>query len=402
MGGRRSPPRPGNWFIACGGCNFRLHRSGGCVLLSFVNSADTIRQFYDDPERLLRRFVIRRAGEMGRVALFLSGLLTLPRRAVDATRARLDGARLDGARLEEARRAEARRAEVLAAAARALAWANALRRRMMRLNRLQKAEALLPGFAPAPAGSLVAVARVAPERDRAPPPPPAGFQPMALDAVRQALRQPFLSPAMMEALVNTVQARAVTLKREIDEDLRRRRAAAAAAAADGRRTPEDDAAELAVEELSFEEAVKRVCDELEMVATELDEPELVVAVRSVGEDLQRRCRAMGEMKERAAARRAAAEAAVAESVTAVVAPMGMDPVGMAPVGVAPVGMAPVADPVLAAHPVAMADPAADPVVVARAATPLCLALRHVAPRCPSLRAALRGSVSVARAPPDTG
>jgi hypothetical protein len=350
-----------------------LKNGGAPVLYTFVNRADTLRSLHADPERLLRRFVIRRAGEMGRVAVLLGGLLAgLPRRAVDAAKARLE---------------EARREAVLAAAARALAWATALRRKLLLINRCQKAAVLWPDFAPAPAGSLAPARGGAVERDRPPRGQAGGFEPMEMAAMQAALKAPFLAPEMLEAVLNSVQARLVALTHEIDRQRANADAAggagggagegAAEGAANRRPTPEDDAATLGVEEHSFGEVAERICDDLLVAALELGDTELAERVRLVADDLRRRCQAMTVALAAKAAAAAKAEARVALSVASVVA------VAMRPL--------------IAALWLAGFQRAVSPRAVPPRHGP-----RHERRRVGSLRAGLLGSVSLGQAAFDTG
>jgi hypothetical protein len=386
------------------GCTRELKNGAAYVLYMFVNSAETLRDFYADPQRLLRRFVIRRAGEMGRVAVLLSGLLSA---GLQAGKARLD---------------QSRRDEVMVLAVRALAWAGALRRRLIAINRWEKAEKLRPEFTAVPA-DLVARSRHAPaERDRPARAPSGDFEPMELAEIRKVLNAPFVTPEALQASLQSVTARVVALTREINRNL----AEARGQRAPRKRwnSPEDDAATLAVEQLSIRAAVLRICDDLMATARALGEQAVIEAVGQVANDLRDRLNALSAAMKATArmaatieARMAATSAATRAAGAAVARQVAASPRGASPRGASPRAASPsaassvvatvVTCPVVldAVAAVVARRPSASWLRLAgfpRAASPPHLSPPHLLPRRDSLRDDLLGSVAIDRAALDTG
>jgi hypothetical protein len=303
----------------------------------FMNVAVTRAEFHADPERRLRAAMIRRAGEMRRASVALSGWLgTLARRALDGV----------GPPIEQARRDE-----VMRLAIRALAWATALRRHLLYDDRRARQAALLSpsvaaarrqrpdgqtgdgqaGDGPAgdgPAGdgqvrgegaqALAVLRGLAPEVGAEGAPAVPARVPAVPATAGETAGVVFLTTAVLDARLRAAERRAVGAPPRIDPTKPR---SAPGTVRDRRRCAEDEAAASAVARLTMAAAFEHICADLTAVAEHLKEKAAVKAVRGVVADLTARFDAyMAMLRAKASARAAEAAAAAAAAAAMPAAP----------------------------------------------------------------------------------
>jgi hypothetical protein len=228
-----------------------------------VNSTETLREFYADPERRLRAVIIRRAGEMGRAARALSDWLGVLRQRAAA-------AGISGG-IGPGREGQVRDGQAAILVMRAQAWANALRRRLILVGRHDKAATLWPDFAPvthdlrtpgaadAPGGA--AVGTEGPDEAVAPAAP---VEPAASSGVV------FLVPAKLDAALRAAEARALRPPKPLAFD-KVPPVRAAKPERDARQRLEDKIAAEMIARLSAETAAERVFTYLGAAADRLED-----------------------------------------------------------------------------------------------------------------------------------
>jgi hypothetical protein len=249
-----------------------------------VEDTVTLREFYADPERRLRAVVLRRAGEMGRAALALSGLLgSLRRRAAEV-----------GSTPSEPLRGH----QVLVLTTRALAWSAALRRCLMRDNRMEKATLLYPDGAPArperparqPADAAVGDGQSAAAEDdgqavEAPEEESTGApvtEAAEADVPGTIPCFVFRTAAQLDAGLRAAERRAAAGPRVPDPGARDR---ARRAVRDRRRCAEDEAAMAVVSGLTMAQTMVRISEDLVGAARWMGDKATIEAVRVATDDL---------------------------------------------------------------------------------------------------------------------
>jgi hypothetical protein len=258
-----------------------------------VKDTVTLREFYADPERRLRAVVLRRAGEMGRAALALSGLLgSLRRRAAEV-----------GSTPSEPLRGH----QVLVLTTRALAWSAALRRCLMRDNRMEKATLLYPDGAPArperparqPADAAVGDGQSAAAEDdgqavEAPEEESTGApvtEAAEADVPGTIPCFVFRTAAQLDAGLRAAERRAAAGPRVPDPGARDR---ARRAVRDRRRCAEDEAAMVVVSGLTMAQTMMRISEDLVGAARWMGDKATIEAVRVATDDLGARFNAYAE------------------------------------------------------------------------------------------------------------
>jgi hypothetical protein len=235
-----------------------------------VNSTETLREFYADPERRLRAVIIRRAGEMGRAARALSDWLGVLRQRAAA-------AGISGG-IGPGREGQVRDGQAAILVMRAQAWANALRRRLILVGRHDKAATLWPDFAPvthdlrtpgaadAPGGAAVG----ADEADEAAAPVEAAVAPAAAVEPAASSGVVFLVPAKLDAALRAAEARALRPPKPLAFD-KVPPVRAPKPERDARQRLEDKIAAEMIARLSAETAAERVFTYLGAAADRLED-----------------------------------------------------------------------------------------------------------------------------------